>query len=57
MREPIICPDCGVEMNFHAEKLVYREPEPSARARIAIDEIHACPSCGKIESRAAFEKA
>ena len=40
------CPRCGAEMNRHAEKLVYAES-----ATELVDEIHACPRCGNVESR------
>jgi len=50
------CPKCGAEMNRHAEKLVY--PENAAEARRVdsvlgglLEETHACPRCGNIESR------
>ena len=33
-------------MNRHAEKLVYAES-----ATELVDEIHACPRCGNVESR------
>jgi predicted RNA-binding Zn-ribbon protein involved in translation (DUF1610 family) len=50
------CPKCGTEMNRHAEKLVYTDSDPDDR-RIdpafggLIEETHACPKCGNIESR------
>jgi predicted RNA-binding Zn-ribbon protein involved in translation (DUF1610 family) len=50
------CPKCGAEMNRHAEKLVYSDSLPDA-ARIdpalggLIEETHACPGCGNVESR------
>jgi len=40
------CPRCGAEMNRHAEKLVYAEG-----AAELLEEIHACPRCGNVESR------
>ena len=40
------CPRCGAEMNRHAEKLVYTE-----NAAELLEEIHACPRCGNVESR------
>jgi ribosomal protein S27AE len=50
------CPKCGAEMNRHAEKLVH--PESSAEARLMdaalgglLEETHACPRCGNVESR------
>jgi predicted RNA-binding Zn-ribbon protein involved in translation (DUF1610 family) len=50
------CPKCGAEMNRHAEKLVYSDSAAEA-GRIdsalggLIEETHACPRCGDVESR------
>ena len=52
----MVCPDCGAELNHHAEKLA--EPT-SAEEALRMDpelggileEIHCCPGCGKNESR------
>ncbi|HEX6434441.1 MAG TPA: hypothetical protein VFZ87_09360 [Gemmatimonadales bacterium] len=50
------CPKCGTEMNRHAEKLVH--PDNAADARQVdpllgglLEETHACPRCGNVESR------
>ena len=55
MSDRMICPACGAEMNFHAEKLIYNEPAMGARAALSggIEEAHACPRCGRNESRKA----
>jgi len=52
------CPECGVELNQHAEKLL--DPRNAAEAAQAdaalgglIEEMHTCPQCGKVESRRA----
>ena len=50
------CPKCGTEMNRHAEKVVYSDsPADAGRIDLAlgglIEETHACPRCGNIESR------
>jgi hypothetical protein len=50
------CAECGVEMNHHAEKLVYPStPAELAQAHPAwgawIEEIHCCPECGGTQSR------
>jgi len=50
------CSKCGAEMNRHAEKLVYSDtPANSGRMDLAlggvIEETHACPKCGNVESR------
>jgi ribosomal protein S27AE len=50
------CPDCGAEMNHHADKLVYGEAsEDAGGAEDAglILEAHACPGCGHSATRAA----
>ncbi len=54
MREKIICPACGAEMNFHAEKLIYSQTDLGARTAmdVHLEEIHTCPRCGRAESRA-----
>lgn len=55
----IICAACGAEMNFHAEKVIYREPDPSTRAVLtgSIEEAHTCPRCGRNESRKGEEES
>jgi predicted RNA-binding Zn-ribbon protein involved in translation (DUF1610 family) len=52
----MICPDCGVEMNQHAEKIDYTaaldDPEavdPDFGG--VLEEAHTCPVCGKTELR------
>ncbi len=55
-KNPMTCPECGVVMTHHAEKLVdpYR---PQDRALVdpvlggIVQEVHTCPECGKAESR------
>ncbi len=56
--KPMNCPQCGVAMNHHAEKLV--EPLNAAEARRmdaalggAVEEMHTCPKCGTAHSRRA----
>jgi hypothetical protein len=54
--EKMICPDCGVEMNFHAEKLDHMAAlsDPEAVDPVlggVVSEIHSCPECGKPASR------
>jgi ribosomal protein S27AE len=53
----MICPDCGVEMNYHADKVDYSavnsihfDPELGG----VLEEAHTCPSCGKTHLREAF---
>ena len=50
------CPACGAQMNPHAEKLV--DPVTASEARETdstlgglIEQVHQCPSCGRVESR------
>jgi predicted RNA-binding Zn-ribbon protein involved in translation (DUF1610 family) len=50
------CPQCGAEMNRHAEKLVYARnatelPLVDAALGGLLEETHACPGCGNVESR------
>lgn len=52
MREKMICPACGAEMNLHAEKVVYSERAPGESSAMDghLEEMHACPRCGRVES-------
>jgi len=50
------CPDCGVDMNHHAEKIDYTamlaEPDsidPDLGG--IVEEVHTCPECRKTETR------
>jgi ribosomal protein S27AE len=50
--DKMICPECGVEMNKHAEKVDYAAalegaPETDADLGGVVEEAHACPACGK----------
>jgi predicted RNA-binding Zn-ribbon protein involved in translation (DUF1610 family) len=48
------CPDCGAEMNHHADKLVYdAAPDGGEDADEGgrILEAHACPGCGRNAAR------
>ena len=54
--KPMHCPDCGVGMNHHAEKLV--DPRSAEEAAMMdpvlggiIEEMHTCPECGRVNSR------
>jgi ribosomal protein S27AE len=56
MATKMICRECGVEMNHHADKLI----EPTSREEAArvdpalggiVEEHHACPECGKGQAR------
>ena len=52
----MICPECSVTMNPHAEKAVVpltAEDDRRADPVIGgvIEEIHQCPQCGGVQSR------
>jgi NAD(P)H-dependent FMN reductase len=54
----MICPECGMEMNHHADKLglsgAAAEPEATdSDLGGVIEEAHTCPSCGKGAARRA----
>ena len=44
------CPDCGAEMNHHADKLDYGT---DAEAGGLVIEAHTCPDCGRTATRPA----
>jgi len=51
------CPDCGAEMNHHADKLIYGDASDDADGPDAdgerILEAHTCPGCGRSATREA----
>ncbi|HYY58240.1 MAG TPA: hypothetical protein VE842_12980 [Pyrinomonadaceae bacterium] len=52
----MVCPDCGVEMNYHADRVDYSagENEESAIDPVlggVIEEAHSCPGCGRTHTR------
>ena len=48
------CPNCGVMMNQHAEKLDYSVATPlDPKFGGVVQEVHSCPGCGKTEVRTA----
>jgi hypothetical protein len=54
----MICPDCRIAMNYHAEKLDYTAAlvapdavDPDLDG--VLEEVHACPRCGKMGTRRA----
>jgi len=51
----MICPECGIAMNHHAEKLVYPSDATAADPALGgvVEELHACPECGASASRRA----
>jgi ribosomal protein S27AE len=57
-REKMICPDCGVEMNHHADKIDYAAALDDASAVDpdfggVVEEAHTCPVCGRTHTRRA----
>ena len=57
-RSKMVCPDCGVEMNCHAEKVDYgaaldgaAEVDPVLGG--VVEEFHTCPKCGATHARPA----
>jgi ribosomal protein S27AE len=56
--EKMICPKCGVEMNFHAEKIDYDAGLAGQDASDldiggVVEEFHTCPECGQTLMRPA----
>lgn len=52
----MLCPDCDVEMNQHAEKIDYAaaldDPEAMDDELGGIlEEVHSCPACGQTHLR------
>jgi predicted RNA-binding Zn-ribbon protein involved in translation (DUF1610 family) len=48
MEEKMICRECKVEMNHHANKVVQSESEAEEKTVL---EIHVCPTCGDTATR------
>jgi ribosomal protein S27AE len=56
--EKMICPDCGAEMNHHANKLDYSSAPDEGEAMNmglggVVQEAHTCPECGQTALRPA----
>lgn len=56
--DKVVCPDCGVEMNLHAEKVEYTDAEASGEGFDpdlggVLEEFHTCPACGRTHVRRA----
>jgi len=52
----MMCPKCGDEMNFHAQKMTSWSPEDAGYNEAlggVMEEFHACPGCGAGASRVA----
>ena len=55
-KQKMVCPDCGVEMNLHAEKVDYAaQAAPGAIDPLlgGVVEAHTCPECGQTLTREA----
>jgi predicted RNA-binding Zn-ribbon protein involved in translation (DUF1610 family) len=53
--EAMKCPECGAEMNHHADKIDYSAApsvEPDTFEGAAVIEAHTCPDCGRTATRA-----
>jgi hypothetical protein len=46
----LLCPRCGGQMNFHAEKI---DPAADAGRDDVVEEFHTCPACKYVLQRAA----
>lgn len=60
-KSKMVCNECGVELNQHAEKLNYSaamgdpaKMDPDFGA--AIEEQHTCPACGQSKTRFSEKK-
>ena len=53
MSEKMICPDCGIDMNHHADKIDYGAPFGRVDPELGgvMEESHTCPQCGKTLTR------
>lgn len=52
----MMCPQCGIEMNYHAEKIDYMTVATDPKAIDpdfggVLEEIHTCPECGDTGAR------
>ena len=57
----MMCPQCGIEMNCHAEKIDYLTAltEPNAIDPALggiVEEVHTCPGCGDMGTRRAIQE-
>jgi ribosomal protein S27AE len=57
-RQKVRCPECGAEMNFHAEKVDYSAAlvDPRSMDRElggVVEEFHTCPGCRFVLARPA----
>lgn len=49
------CPDCGIDMNHHADKVDYSVESERVEAELGgvLQEVHCSPGCGKTAMRLA----
>lgn len=54
-KESMICAHCGATMNHHATKIDYSVELTATDEAFdgALEEVHTCPGCGRIELRRA----
>jgi ribosomal protein S27AE len=54
-KEPVICELCGAAMNHHADKIDYSVEDAADDLWFggALEEVHMCPRCGRIQVRPA----
>lgn len=57
-KEAMTCPKCGGAMNHHADKVRHDAGANDAHGMLdlfggVVEETHACPACGAIETRRA----
>ena len=55
-RGKMVCPDCGAEMNRHAEKVDHTAGDDAAEGFDpalggVVEEFHTCPDCGRTHTR------
>ena len=58
MMNKMKCPDCGIDMNHHADKVDYSDvlnaaADSDLNLGGVLQEVHSCPGCGKAAMRIA----
>ncbi len=49
---PMMCPDCGVAMNHHADKIDYNDASAAdSELGGVVEQAHTCPVCGQTRLR------
>lgn len=59
-KQKMKCPECGVDMNYHATKIDYTAAMKNPKEMDSdfggiVEEFHSCPECGSAASRKAEE--